>query len=97
MQGNGINRRKFLEKGAAVGLGVLSHPGFSGRVFGANDRLVMGLIGAGGRGRGVMQEFIQQGLPAGSRPPAPGAVEFACELRMQLEREGVRISAPHKE
>ena len=72
MQGDGINRREFLGKGAAVGLGVLSHPGFSGRVFGANDRLVMGLIGAGGRGRGVMQEFIQQGLPAGSRPPAPG-------------------------
>ena len=30
------------------------------------------------RGRGVMQEFIQQGLPAGSRPPAPGAVEFTA-------------------
>jgi 5-oxoprolinase (ATP-hydrolysing) subunit A len=27
----------------------------------------------------------------------PGAVEFARELRTQLEREGVRISAPHKE
>ena len=78
MQGDGINRREFLGKGAAVGLGVLNHPGFSGRVFGANDRLVMGLIGAGGRGRGVMQEFIQQGLPAGSRPPAPGAVEFTA-------------------
>jgi UPF0271 protein len=24
----------------------------------------------------------------------PGAVEFARELRLQLEREGVRISAP---
>src|SRR5438067_6955426 len=27
----------------------------------------------------------------------PGAVEFARELRTQLEREGVRISAPHRE
>jgi len=90
MQGDGINRRKFLGKGAAVSLGVLSHPGFSGRVFGANERLVMGLIGAGGRGRGVMQEFIQQGLPAqtglpaqpslpaGWQPGAPGGVEFAA-------------------
>jgi 5-oxoprolinase (ATP-hydrolysing) subunit A len=26
----------------------------------------------------------------------PGAVEFARELRSQLEREGVRISAPHR-
>src|SRR5438270_7357580 len=27
----------------------------------------------------------------------PGAVEFARELRMQLERDGVRITAPYKE
>ena len=60
MENEGINRRKFLGATAAVGLGALAHPSFSARVFGANDRVVMGIIGAGGRGRGVMQEFIQQ-------------------------------------
>ena len=60
MEKEGVNRRKFLGT-TAVGLGVLAHPTFSARVFGANDRIVMGIIGAGGRGRGVMQGFIEQG------------------------------------
>jgi len=33
---------------AAVGLGALAHPTFSAKVFGANDHLVMDIIGAGG-------------------------------------------------
>jgi hypothetical protein len=45
-------RRRFMGSIGAVGLGVLAHPTFSGRVFGANDRLVMGIIGAGGIGPG---------------------------------------------
>jgi predicted dehydrogenase len=60
METNEINRRKFLGR-TAVGLGVLAHPSFSSRVFGANDRMVMGIIGAGGRGRGVMQGFMEKG------------------------------------
>lgn len=62
METNGITRRSFLGRGAAVGLGVLSHPAFNGRVFGANDRMVMGIIGSGGRGRGLMQTFAEQGV-----------------------------------
>ncbi len=58
---NELNRRKFLGRSAAVGLGVLGHPSFSGRVFGANDRIVMGIIGAGGRGRGMMDSFTEHG------------------------------------
>src|SRR5579863_1629212 len=61
MASDGLNRRKFMGKTAAVGLGVLAHPAFSARVFGANDRVVMGIIGSGGRGRGVMQGFVDQG------------------------------------
>jgi predicted dehydrogenase len=59
---DGITRRKFLGGTAAVGLGVLAHPAFGGRVFGANDRVVMGIIGAGGMGRGHMDNFKDQGV-----------------------------------
>jgi predicted dehydrogenase len=59
---DGITRRKFLGNTAAVGLGVLAHPSFSGKVFGANDRVVMGIIGAGGMGRGHMENFKDQGV-----------------------------------
>ncbi|MBI1941037.1 MAG: Gfo/Idh/MocA family oxidoreductase, partial [Acidobacteria bacterium] len=61
MPTNGITRRNFLGRSAAVGLGVLAHPSFSGRVFGANDRIVMGIIGAGGMGRNHMDVFKEQG------------------------------------
>ena len=86
MESDGINRRKFLGKGAAVGLGVLAHPAFNGRVFGANDRLTMGLIGAGGRGRGVMQGFIEQGAEF-------AAVCDAYEVNLDLGIEGAAGTA----
>lgn len=60
METSALDRRKFLNR-TAIGLGVLAHPSFSARVFGANDRIVMGIIGSGGRGRGVMQNFLDQG------------------------------------
>ena len=62
MESKAVTRRKFLGRTtAAVGLGVLSHPSFSARVFGANDRVVMGIIGSGGMGRGHMGRFGSRG------------------------------------
>ena len=61
MEGEKVDRRKLFGR-AAVGLGVLSHPSFSARVFGANDRVVMGIIGSGGRGRRLMESFKSQGV-----------------------------------
>ena len=72
MESNGMNRRKFLGRSAAVGLGALSHPSFSGKVFGANDRIVMGIIGAGGMGRGHMENFKDQGVEWGAVSDAYG-------------------------
>jgi predicted dehydrogenase len=60
MENNSVTRRKFIHSSAAVGLGLLAHPSFSARVFGANDRIVMGIIGAGGMGRGHMANFQDQ-------------------------------------
>ena len=61
-----ITRRRFMGNTAAVGLGVLAHPTFSAKVFGANDHLVMGIIGAGGMGRGHMENFKDQGVEWGA-------------------------------
>ncbi len=50
----GITRRSFLEKSALAGGAVLSAPAFSyARIVGANDRISLGHIGVGNRGRGL--------------------------------------------
>ena len=53
-----LNRRRFItEAGATVaGASVLTAASYS-RVLGANDRIQMGIIGSGGRGRSVMNSF----------------------------------------
>ncbi|MDX2044164.1 MAG: Gfo/Idh/MocA family oxidoreductase, partial [Acidobacteriota bacterium] len=53
-----LNRRRFItEAGATVaGASVLTAASYS-RVLGANDRIQMGVIGSGGRGRSVMNSF----------------------------------------
>jgi len=51
-----ITRRDFLQKGAAA---ALAAPLFiNSKVFGANNRIVMGCIGMGGQGRGDMGGFM---------------------------------------
>ena len=53
-----VNRRRFItEAGATVaGASVLTAHSYA-RVLGANDRIQMGIIGSGGRGRSVMGSF----------------------------------------
>ena len=50
-----LNRRQFLKQsmGAATALTVLSGP----RVFGANERIVVGVLGTGGRGTSLVEKF----------------------------------------
>jgi len=51
-----ITRRDFLRKGASA---ALAAPLFiNSKVFGANNRIVMGCIGMGGQGRGDMGGFM---------------------------------------
>jgi len=57
MNQKGINRRDFLKQataGAAIGLTLKP-----ARVLGANDRVRLGIIGAGGRGQELMKEFLR--------------------------------------
>jgi len=53
-----IARRRFLKGSAGLGLGALAAPAVfasASRVLGANDKILLGIIGSGGRGRNVMK------------------------------------------
>src|SRR5216683_337096 len=52
-----IGRRQFLTyaAGAAVAMTASSY----GRVLGANERIQLGIIGSGGRGRSLMRSFLK--------------------------------------
>lgn len=58
------NRREFMKGTGALALAATSVACVTGpasRVIGANDRIGMGLIGCGGRGRGVSMQFAASG------------------------------------
>jgi predicted dehydrogenase len=59
-----FNRRDFLKRAALTSAGVsLSMYGLStDNVLGANDRIRLGLIGAGRQGTGNMQDFMKHGV-----------------------------------
>ena len=80
---NQINRRYFIGTatgaGAALaGLGALGQPR---KAVAANDKILMGIIGAGGRGRGVMKIMM--------RDPA---VQFiaVCDVSEERRNAGVK-------
>jgi len=56
VQEQGFTRRTLV-RGAAI----ISTAASYNRILGANDKVNLGLIGAGGRGRGVMGTFIKTG------------------------------------
>lgn len=58
-----ISRRDFVKDSTitAIGTGLaLSAGPFAGRVLGANDKIVIGVIGCGGQGRWNMRDFLRQ-------------------------------------
>lgn len=58
-----INRRSFLGQSAGIGAGIAAvHSILPHTVLGANEQIVMGIIGSGGRGRGVMQMHMKEGV-----------------------------------
>ena len=54
-----ISRRDFV-KGSTVTAMALSAGPFASRVLGANERIVVGVIGCGGQGRSNMRDFLRQ-------------------------------------
>ena len=51
-----IDRRSFIAGAASTGLFTASS---YARISGANERIQMAIIGAGGRGQGVMRSFLK--------------------------------------
>lgn len=75
-----LNRRTFLKTSAlaTAGVAALSHRAFA-QSKGANDKIVLGLIGAGGMGRSNVQDFMK--LPG----VAIGAI---CDVDRNHAEEG---------
>lgn len=80
-----LNRRSFLGGTASLGAGLLAAQNILPRsVSGANEKILMGIIGAGGRGQGVMATLMRQGAPFIAvcdpyRPNEQSALERAGE------------------
>jgi predicted dehydrogenase len=88
--GTGWSRRRFLNTAAGAGALALgarhiaaqdAKPGR--RILGANDKIVMGIIGAGGMGRGHMENFKDT-----------GGMEWAavCDVYKPHLEEGLKIA-----
>jgi len=60
MKPDGLSRRDLLGWTALAGATVALSARSYGRVTGANDRVTMGVIGCGGRGRFVAQQLLEQ-------------------------------------
>lgn len=55
-----IDRRSFLKKAGAAGTLAFGFPVIvPSSAFGANERIVLGVIGSGGRGRSLMRSFLE--------------------------------------
>jgi len=55
-----MSRRQFLGRGAAAALGVGMAGGITRNVFGANEKVVVAMMGCGGRGSFLAQEFAKR-------------------------------------
>lgn len=55
---SGVKRRAFIQGSGALAAAATMPNIFPSSVLGANERINMGIIGAGGRGRGLMREFL---------------------------------------
>ena len=90
-----MNRRDFVKSaaGATAAFGALASAGsVSGRVLGANDRVNVGVIGVGGRGRALLDWVIKTGqMP--NTPAQVVAVSDVYTKRMRQAKEFAKCDA----
>jgi predicted dehydrogenase len=96
MEADQINRRQFLKRTAATSVAVTLPLMVSSRVFGANDRLNLAAIGAGGRGADDLEGLKSQNIvalcdvdwknAAGSFEKYPNTARYK-DFRQMLDRE----------
>ncbi len=84
-----IERRQFIAGAAGVGLSVLSARSAQ-RVLGANDRIRLGIIGSGGRGRSLMTSFNK--FPQVEFIAVCDAYEPNQNLGLKLSRDGAKAT-----
>ena len=105
-----LSRRRFLARAGSVAAAAMATPALATRVLGANDRLVMGIIGAGGQGTHDMGAIKRAGnveyatvcdvyarhRERARNAHAPGAAEYN-DFRDLLDRsdiDAVNIGTP---
>src|SRR5262245_50101505 len=90
-----INRRRFMAGASVAGASLLTAKSYA-RVIGANERIQLGIIGPGGRGRSLMGEFRK----------FPDQCEFiaVCDVyepnvnaALKLSRENAKSTIEYKE
>jgi predicted dehydrogenase len=79
-----FSRRHFLSRSslAVAGLGLAANPRLWAQSRGANDRVVLGVIGTGGMGRSNMSEFLK--LPDVD-------IAAVCDVDEKMLNEGVGV------
>jgi predicted dehydrogenase len=89
-----LKRRKFITQAGGVGLGMLTASSWS-RVLGANDRVRLGIIGSGGRGRSLMGSFNK--APNVEFIHVCDAYEHYQNQALKLSREGAKVTYDYRE
>jgi predicted dehydrogenase len=89
-----IHRRKFMAGVGSVGLGALTARSMS-QVLGANDRIRLGIIGSGGRGRSLMQTFNK--FPEAEFIAVCDVYEPHQNLALKLAKEGAKATYDYRE
>lgn len=85
---NKVDRRRFVNATVAAGAALSAPYVVPSTVFGANESLTMGIIGAGGRGRGVMGSFQHLGCKFAAVCDARKSSRIAGLERAEENNEG---------
>ncbi len=88
------SRRTFIKQAGVAG--ALTAASYS-RVLGANDRIQMAIVGAGGRGRGVMNSFNKIGAGSVEYIAIADVYEPCQQKAVPLARAGAKVTMDYRE
>src|SRR6478752_1225826 len=80
-----IDRRRFVRNAGGIGLGAITASSYT-RILGANDRIQLGIIGSGGRGRSVMNSF--------NRFPEMAEFIAVCDVYEPNQNQALKLARP---
>jgi len=84
-----LGRRDFVKTAIGTGAALAFAPSALGRVLGANDRINVGLIGMGGRGRYLLRWVMETGGQIPATPPPGSSTVKAPDPRLATQVVGV--------